>query len=530
MSTIEAGLARPRFRGSLAASYWVLAGGLLAALLVLVYAENLRFLLGYFQQPEYSHGYLIPLITGFFLWHRRKSILQERAAGSWWGVAIAVIALLVFSAGIMAFMVRLAALSFVFLLLGIGFASLGTRAMRRVTVPILFLLTAMPLPGIVFVLLSNDLQLISSQIGGWVIARFDIPVFTDGNIIDLGVYKLQVAEACSGLRYLMPLLAFAVLCAWLMRAPWWMRGLMIVSAVPLTIILNSLRIAVIGLFVHFGNIHLAEGFLHLFEGWVVFVIALTILFGEMWLLCRLRGERIAFLDVLDFERINGPSACPTAVQPSSPPLTLWVVVALLGGMALIQQVLQDRSQYLPPRPGLAALPLVYDGWRGSVGSVDLATTRQLDAADHLLADFQNESGELVNLWIAYYDEQIRDTAIHSPKECLPGGGWEYADLTTIPVPLPDAAVDFKINRAVITKDGKEMLMYYWLDMRGRKLTNELVMKVVNLYDSIVYRRSDGALIRLITAVGAGESMADAESRMQNLLARLYPHLEPHVGR
>jgi exosortase D (VPLPA-CTERM-specific) len=510
---------------------WIVTLGVLTVLAALLYAENLRFLVGYFRQPEYSHGYLIPAITLFFLWQRRHAILAERTTGSSWGIALAVLAMLVFIAGLMAFMVRLAAISFVIFLLAAGYASLGNRAMRRVLLPVLFLLVALPLPGIVFVWLSTDLQLISSHLGGWMLQTVGVSVFVGGNIIDLGVYQLQVAEACSGLRYLLPLLAFAVLCAWLMRAPWWMRGLMVLSAVPLTVVLNSVRIAMTGLFVEYGSIHLAEGFMHLFEGWVVFLVALSVLFAEMWFLCRLSGKRVGVLDVLDFDRINGPAAVPSTVKPARPPAALFVVIGLVVATLLVQTQIQDRTQYLPARPGLATLPLALAGWQGTPQSLDPRTERTLGATDYLLADYGNGRGDHVNFWVAYYEEQIRNTAIHSPKECLPGAGWEYVDLSVVDAPIdPGVGAPFQLNRGLIAKGSEQMVMYYWLDMRGRKLTNEIWMKMTNLYDSIVEGRSDGALVRLITQVEVGETVADAERRLASFLNSMYPHLEPHVGR
>jgi len=296
----------------------VLAGGIL-------YDKPLRIVAGFFEQPEFSHGYLIPLITLFLLWHRLRAILAEREVGSWWGVALGVAAAVLFVIGSLSSISRFPAISFVLALLAVGYAALGARAMRRAHMPLLFLLAALPVPGLVFVILSTKLQLISSEFGAWMLELVGIPVFVSGNIIDLGVYKLQVAEACSGLRYLFPLTAFAFLCAWLMRAPWWMRGLVLLSAVPLTIVFNSARIAMTGLLMHYGSVALAEGFMHLFEGWVVFLLALVVLFVEMWVLCRLAGNWISPLDVLDFDRIAGPPPAPTAAPPKRPGLSLFVL-------------------------------------------------------------------------------------------------------------------------------------------------------------------------------------------------------------
>lgn len=440
---------------------WIAVLAAIALMTALLFGERLAVVVGHFKQPEFSHGYLIPLITLFFLWHRRRAILAERAAGSWWGVALAAAALALYVVAVLAFIVRLPAISFVLLLLGLGYAALGARAMRRAWLPLVFLLTAVPLPGLVFVAVSTELQLVSSQLGAAMLDAVGIPVFLNGNIIDLGVYKLQVAEACSGLRYLLPLATFAFLCAWLMRAPLWMRGLVLLSAIPLTILLNSVRIALTGVIVQYAGVGMAEGFMHLFEGWVVFLVALALLFALMWLLCRLRGERIGPLDVLDFDRIDGPLArANPSAAPAHPPLPLLVTTGLLALTLALQPLWQDRRQHIPERPGLASFPLQLGPWGAVPDRLDPATAETLKTSDYLLADYTAPDLPLVNLWIAYYDSQVADAAIHSPKECLPGAGWEYVSLEPVAAPIaPGTAEPFRLNRAVIAKGSRTMIMY-----------------------------------------------------------------------
>jgi exosortase D (VPLPA-CTERM-specific) len=509
MATSRTGLGESVRSPDFVAWSWLAVLAAVALSTALLYGERLAVVVGHFTQPEFSHGYVIPLIAAFFLWHRRRAVLAEREGGSWWGVAVAALALALYVVGVLAFIVRLPAISFVLLLLGLGYAALGARAMRRAWLPILFMLTAVPLPGLVFVAVSTELQLVSSQLGAAMLEAVGIPVFLSGNIIDLGIYKLQVAEACSGLRYLLPLATFAFLCAWLMRAPLWVRGIVLLSAVPLTIVLNSVRIALTGVIVQHGGVRMAEGFMHMFEGWVVFLVALALLFVLMWLLCRLRGERIGPLDVLDFDRIDGPPARPNpAGAPAHPPLPLLVTAGLLALTLALQPLWRDRHQYIPDRPGLASFPLQLGPWRAIPERLDPATTETLKTSDYLLADYTASERPAVNLWIAYYDSQVADAAIHSPKECLPGAGWEYVSLEPVAAPVaPGTAEPFQLNRAVIAKGSRTMIMYYWLDMRGRKITNDILMKVYNLYDSVVRGRSDGALIRMYTAVAACESEA-----------------------
>lgn len=529
MTSLASDHARP---ASLWPTLWSLGLLVSLALVALIYADGMRVVSRLFAEPEYSHGFLIPLISLYVLWNRRDAIWAERESGSWFGLAIAAFAGLVFIAGEFAHMQRLPWVSLPFMLIAIGVAALGVRAMRRALLPCLLLLAATPLPGSLHVLVSTDLQLISSQLGAAILRFLDIPVYLEGNIIDLGVYKMQVAEACSGLRYLLPLLSFALICAWLMRGPWWARAIVVLSAVPLTVVLNSVRIAMTGVFLHYGSVDAAEGFMHFFEGWIIFLISLVILFVEMWVLGRLAGLRHGFADVLDFDRLRGPEPRVGGEQRVSHP-SPWPLLALAALLVVVfagKLYADERSQIIPPRPPLATFPLQLGEWRGTPGSVERNILRRLGSSDQLLVDYGKSGVPPVNFWIAYYEEQVSDAAIHSPKDCLPAGGWEYVDIRAIEAPIarPDGR-SFELNRALISKGSEEMLVYYWVDMRGRQLTNEVYLKIYNLWDSIVMRRSDGALIRFVTPIAEGEDVATADARLQDVLQRAYPHLVPHVA-
>ncbi len=482
--------------------------------------------------PEYSHSYVVLALSLWVVWQRRHAILAERRVGSWHGVGVVAFGMLVCLAGVAAFMLRLPYMALVITLVGLGIAGLGWHAMRRLWLPVFLLLFTFQLPGSVYVFVSLELQLVSSRLGAMMLELIGIPVFLDGNVIDLGLMQMQVAEACSGLRYLFPLAAFGFICAWLYQAPLWARALVLLSTVPITIVTNSFRIAMTGVFLDFGNLAMAEGFMHLFEGWVVFLLALALLFLLMWGLAKLRDRRVRFVDILDFDRIQGPPATAGAVPERAIGRPLLACLGIMTLVAVGQGPLLEREQYVPERPGLVAFPRALGTWQGLEQPVEQEVLRALGTSDHLMVDYARPGDvQPINLWVAYYATQVDNAAIHSPKDCLPAGGWEFVSITPTTAPLPGRDGEpFQFNRAVITNGPSEMVMYYWLDMRGRKLTNEVYLKFVNLYDSIVDRRSDGALVRLVTAVGTGETVADADRRLMALFEEVYPELAPHLER
>jgi exosortase D (VPLPA-CTERM-specific) len=431
-------------------------------------------------------------------------------------------------------------LGLIVLLVGLGAVTLGWRAARLLIVPIGFLVFGFPLPSYTYVEVSTSLQLVSSKLGAGILDVVGVPVYLDGNIIDLGTMKLQVAEACSGLRYLLPLLSFGVLCAFMYRAPLWAKALIVATTVPLTILLNGARIAMTGLFVHFGTVELAEGFMHLFEGWVIFLVALAILFAIMFGLLRGLGWRGRFVDILDFDRIAGtpggrtPAAAATTRGTTfarAIPRPLVASVTTMAVAAVLLVPLAMRPQLIPERPGLWAYPTEFGPWRAAPKFLDAEVEQVLGADDYVLLDFvHRESRELVNLWVAYYDEQLGDSNIHSPTTCLPGAGWEYVEFGAHRTPFTDFSGEpLVVNRGVIVKGVERIVMYFWMEMRGHSLHESEYIKFVNLRDSVLKGRSDGALVRLYTALRPDEDPADGDARLLRLLERAYLPLEPHLG-
>lgn len=511
---------------------WPLGIGVAGLVLALLFARGIAAVAGNWSEPEYSHGWLIPAVSLVVLWQRRHRILAAAGSGSWAGAGLVGLGLVLLGFAWMALMQVPQAVALLVVLAGLGLAAIGPAGMRPAWLPLAFLLFALPVPNTVYLVLSTKLQLLSSQLGAWLLQLLGISVYLDGNVIDLGDFRLQVAEACSGLRYLFPLSAFGFLCAWLYRAPLWARGLVFLATIPITILTNSARIALTGVLMAWGSRELAEGFLHLFEGWIIFLVALALLFALMAGLARLRAPRTRLRDLLDFERLAGAAVAPAVpVAPPRPGAPLLASLALLLAMLPVQAWVADRSELIPPRPGLVTFPLHLGDWQGVPGSVDDQTLAILHADDYLLADYAvpGQPGG-INLWVAYYDSQIEQGRIHSPKECLPGAGWEFTRIESVPAPAADAAgTVFRINRAVLSRGPEQMLMYYWYEQRGRRYTDEMWTKLSILRDAFVARRSDGALVRLITPLRPEEPESAAAARLDAFFRLMYPVLEPHVG-
>ena len=253
--------------------------------------EGIDALLAAWATPEYSHGPLIPVLSSLLFLRQLKSVPVDPGPKShrWVGVTVILLALTMGTLGRLSNISDIVAYGTIVWVGGILLVSFGWDTGRHMWPPVLHLVYMLPLPGVLYYKLSAWLQLISSELGVWMLQALDVPVFLEGNIIDLGVFKLQVAEACSGLRYIFPIMSFSYIFAVLYRGPVWHKAVLLLSAVPIAVFMNSVRIAIAGIGTNIYGVDFVEGFSHFFEGWVIFIGCVAILFGMAALLLTLAG-------------------------------------------------------------------------------------------------------------------------------------------------------------------------------------------------------------------------------------------------
>jgi exosortase D (VPLPA-CTERM-specific) len=416
--------------------------------------------------------------------------------------------------------------AFIIVLFGITIGLGGYSLLKVTFIPIIFLLFAIPLPYFIDAVLSFQLQLISSQLGTFFIRLFQIPVYLEGNVIDLGVYKLQVVEACSGLRYLYPLLSLGFLAAYLFQASLWQRAVVFLSTIPITIVMNSLRIGIVGVLVNYWGPQDADGFLHMFEGWIIFIACAGMLAAEIYLLARLTSGK-AFFEVFYAPKVE-------ASRPGRQPLQSGVRWPLVSGCVLLCAAglaglfVSGRQEIVPERAAFATFPSSVGEWRGRSSSLDAQTETFLGLTDYILTDFSKPDRHAVNFYVAYYASQRNGVAPHSPAVCIPGNGWQIADLQRTSFSSNNPNITLPLNRVIIQKNTTKELVYYWFDERGRKIANEWWSKAYLLADAILQNRTDGALVRLTTPIYPDEIEADADKRLQGFIRDFVPILNQYL--
>ncbi len=488
---------------------WLAAGIVFAAV---VARDGVSFMFdSWLTRPEYSHGLLIPLIAGFLVWRRRDSV-PPRVSGAALGLAVVAFGLALWLLGRLSTISAVSQYALVVMLYGLMIASVGPRTFAALWAPMLMLLLAIPLPAFAYNNLSSQLQLVSSALGVGLLRLCGISVYLAGNVIDLGHFQMQVVEACDGLRYLFPLMTLGFIVAYFFRAPLWQRVFVFASSVPITIGMNSLRIAMIGLLADFGNRSLAEGLLHELQGWVIFMVSGALLLAETWLLVRLFAHGTRWRDALVFDVGAPASPVRSAQQLRAVPLALIGAASLLAGAAVLSYALPERAEATPARKWFVDFPPALGAWHGHQGRIEDVYLDALKLDDYLMADFVSGAGS-VNLYAAYYASQRQGESIHSPRSCIPGGGWRITEMSQVDVPGSAAGNALRVNRAVIELGTQRQLVYYWFKQRDRELTNEYLVKWYIFIDALLRHRTDGALVRLIAALQPGEDIAVADRRL-----------------
>jgi len=520
-----------------------------------IYYSTFSWLISHdWARDDYSYCYLIPLVVLYLVWEKRERLVEYPSLASWLGLILFLPGIILFWLGELGGEFFSIYVSFWFIVVGLSWLHLGWKKLKIIAFPLFIMLTMFPLPSFLYNKLTLNLKLISSQLGVAMMQIYGMSAYRDGNVIDIGFTQLQVVDACSGLRFLIPLLVLSILLAYFFRAALWKRAILVISSVPLSIITNSLRIAITGILYEVAGAKVAEGFFHGFSGWFIFMFSLGVLLLEMWVLQRIpptgssdSNEQTSDTDqnLQSDQTSNGDSASEAALTESlgsdtnevnprrtvsrslraflKPPQFM-VAFIILGSTLVLSQGVEFREK-IPITKSFDFFPLEIGEWTGSRENMEQKFLDTLDLSDYVMINYQNKLGRSINFYTAYYESQRKGKSIHSPASCLPGGGWRFkqAGSTTLSTPgYRDGTI--RVNRALMQKGDSRQLAYYWFFQRDRVLTNLYQLKIFAFWDALTKQRTDGALVRLITPVDEFEKIEEAEKRLQAFTGQILPIL------
>jgi len=506
---------------------WVKAV-VIAFLGFLLYRTALGYLWSRWQGEDFSYGYFILPITLYLVWEKRGILRRIPSVRSWYFLFPLTAGAILYFIGELGGEYTALFLSLWFVAISICWSYLGWNKLKTIVFPLVFLLVMFPPPSLIYNNISLWLQLISSRLGVGMLLWVGIPAYREGNIIDLGFTQLQVVEACSGLRYLFPLVAMGALLAYRYRAGILKGTILIASAIPVTVITNSLRIASVGILYPIWGAKVAQGFFHDFSGWLIFMASLAILLGELWVLNKVFPSTVRPDGADRGVESHGTTSDQVQHIPLSqailrPPHLIVTAGVLLGMLAVSMNV--DFREKIPATKPLGLMPLTIGEWRGTRYPMDSVIASVLNLTDYALMDFKDPQGKEIDVYVAYNESQQKGKSTHSPDSCLPGAGWVFSVSGTVDMKVPGGGgPSMRVKRAFMEKNGARQVAYYWFPQRGRVLTNMFQLKAYAFWDALTQRRTDGALVRLVTPVYDAENPEDAEARLQGFARQFVPIL------
>jgi len=480
----------------------------------------------WWTSEEYGHGLLMPFIAGYIIWQRWDEIFSQELKSNLLGIFVILFSLVINLGATKADLESVTHYALILSLFGLTLSIGNWRLVKLFFMPLLLMVLVIPLPFMAISALTSGMQLISSQLGTDLLRLMGIPVFLEGNIIDLGTYKLQVVEACSGLRYLFSLISIALILVYFLKANNLIKVVILTSTIPITIFMNSFRIAVTGLLVkNYGN-SAAEGFLHDFEGWVVFMAAFIMLLLVVRILTFRISDKISFNDLFNFEK-NTPCSRDLEGPSSHSVGQLGKITLLLIPFAITTNFFSIFNQaYIADRKDFVTFPMRINHKNVALTWLDQEIIDILKADDYFLGTYGSSANDSVSLYMVYYAQQKDGSALHSPRVCLPGGGWDIVDERITYIDFP-AIGKRGIRRVLIKKGEFQQLLYYWIQQQNEIFSNEYIARASLIKSSIMSSRSDGALIRVNTPVFQN-NVDDAEQILKDFVLGLTPLLPTYI--
>ncbi len=263
-------------------------GTCVVCLAILYYSVFQKLVFDWIHLPDFSHGFLIPIVSLFLIWQRSDELQNLPISPNNFGILVVLFGLFFLIIGNLASEYFTQRFSFLFVISGIILFLLSWQHLKLLSFPIAYLIFMIPIPSILFDKITFPMQLFASRVATFSLQMLDIPVLREGNVIHLAHTSLSVAEACSGIRSLISLLALGFVFAYFTQKIFWKRAVLVIACFPIAIIVNALRVSATGILAQYYGISVAEGFFHGFSGFILFIAAFALMFAVGLALSKIR--------------------------------------------------------------------------------------------------------------------------------------------------------------------------------------------------------------------------------------------------
>lgn len=506
----------------------------IAVSLAFLYAQVLAKLgKDWWTDENYSHGLLVPFVIGFIVWAEFDTL--KKAAGKpqiRLGFALILLALLALLGGTLGAEIFTQRISLVLMLVGIIIYFFGAKILQFLVVPFALLVFSIPIPQIIFNRIAFPLQIWASQAAVWGIRVFEVASVRKGNVIEIlprgatQIIALEVVQACSGIRSLMTLVTLALVLVYFTRNKsksnqtsfwknfdFWRAVILMFSAVPIAILTNAARVTATGVLTYYYGKRATESVWHEMAGWLVYVVALILLlsvnFGLKYIFRKAsarQDKNETRINAGEYKSDKKGDALPNASPFRRASVPLLLSVLLCGGIFI--NWFEQRGEIIVERKPLSEIPAKIGKWQQKGNPLRFSEQSEsvLRATEYTMREYVSSDGRPANVYVGYYASQKTGATYHSPQNCLPGAGWVMKQPEYVEIRTPNGKT-FTANRYIVENGIYKEILIYWYEGRGRTEASEYRDKVNTVWDSVWRKRSDGAMVRVMTTVGGDELSA-----------------------
>jgi EpsI family protein len=511
MNTPQNSALAPRY--SLAGMPWARAALLLAAFVYACLPALRALMVTWSVQDVYSYGYLVPVAAVLWIWHDRDRFVHLPVKPALPGGLVVVSAgglMLVFgSVGGSSILQELAV---VVIIPGLMLMLFGTQYLRFLALPLSYLILMVPFLDGLVASLHEPLQLFAATTAVKLLHLVNVPVFQSGKLIELPNATLEVANACSGVRFLISTVVLSIPLAFISQKGWLPRVLLVLFAIALSIGANPIRVTLVALWAYYGDgdIH---GPLHIFQGYVVYLFIMGLLFLMAWFLRK--------MPVAAKQNDQQSAAEGGTRDLDSRQLKRAITVALLTLLVIGSAIQVAQPEPVPLARSLNELPLVIGDWKHT-GTVSMVSPLSPPGADEeLVRIYRNAAGGEITLSIAYFSSQRPDKKlVYYKLQALQ----EKGELLVIPQDAKDAV---RVNKTVLHEEGGDTIVASWYDLNGRIIVNQYMAKAALAVNGIFHRRTNGAVIIVSSAAPSGGSERSARE-LASFIQQVLPVLKAYI--
>jgi len=504
---------------------------------IIGYYNTFQKLSIHWSKGDNNYCYLIVPIFLYLCWEERKHFRFHQFSWSPLGVFSTFLSITLIIIGELGSVITLVYVGIWGCLVGMFITIYGMRV-RLLLFPLLILFFIVPLPPFVNRLLTFKLKIAASTLSIIMLRVFNVSVFQNGNIIDLGISQLQVVDACSGLRFLMPLLLMSLLVGYFFCKGWGRRAILLAIVPPLSIFVNSLRIFVTGMLTVKGHPELAQSFFHDFSGWLIFMVAAAILLAAAFTIKKIgsnkKGSSGLRLEAGGKDKSKASLRMDAEDKEDSKAIgwirqiVLTLILCFLFASSGWALKMLPSARNLPERTSFSSFPMQIGQWQGKRHYISKEILDQLWADDYVSAIYiRPDLPNYINLLIPFYEYQGTRHTAHAPQSCMIGSGWALFNTSERLINMnPKGKI--KIMTMTWEKENFKLLASYFFFQRGRVITNPWMNKFYLMWDMILKQRTDGALVRVEMTVVPQQSMDEAYSVLEDFITKIWPILPEYV--